>query len=108
MRLAKLRKDGPRQAELMYQILEQQQDTLQNNPIAMQEFAGLTGQSTEDVATMINNIERAKQLGITDLLKGPQKDLEAKLAELKTKAEADLKNAKTGQDKEVAEKLNLC
>jgi len=103
MRLAKLRKDGPRQAELMYQILEQQQDTLQNNPIAMQEFAGLTGQSSEDVATMINNIERAKQLGITEFLKGPQKDLETKLAELKTKAEADLKNAKTGTDKSKAE-----
>jgi len=97
MRLAKLKKDAPRQAELMYQILEKQRDSLQNIPGAMEKFGTLTGQSTEDVATMINNIDRAKELGIDNLLRGPQKDLEDKLKQLKTKAEADLKNAKTEQ-----------
>ena len=81
-RMAQLKGDGVKQAELMKQFLEKEGDTLKNNYIARQKASELFGIDGAKLLEMNAQLKLQKELGIQNLVdqaEGDLKTLEASL-----------------------------
>lgn len=83
-RTAKVMGDQKRMAELMTDIMEREGDQLRTNFMARKKFVELTGLSTEDVAKALEKQEIAARLKVKELTNLTGKDLDKKIAELRT------------------------
>jgi len=101
MQVAKLKRDAPKQAQLLYEVLNNVGDELRNNQFSMDSFVTNTGLSESQVADALAKMETAKkyQIDLNKLTK--EEDLQKKLEEVKkTKIEEVTKSGKTDTEKE--------
>jgi hypothetical protein len=82
-RMAKLTGDGPKQAQLLADVLEEQGDTLRTNYMARKKFAEMAGISDSELSAVLTKTQIAKDLGVEGLGKLEGDDLTKKVAELK-------------------------
>ena len=82
-RMAKLTGDGPKQAQLLADVLEDQGDTLRTNYMARKKFAEMAGISDKELSAVLTKTQIAKELGVESLGKLDGADFANKVADLK-------------------------
>lgn len=76
-RMATLKGDATKQADLMQQFLEQEGDTLENNMLARKQAAQLFGMSEADLMRQKQQAELVNELGIQELMKKAEGEADA-------------------------------
>lgn len=97
-RKAKLMGDSTKQTELMAEILENEGKTLKTNYLARQQFAEMTGMTTEQISKALEKQAIAQELGITDLMKLSGDKLTSKIKELQVEYKNDENKTKLLND----------
>jgi hypothetical protein len=86
-RMAQLKGDGVKQAELMKQFLEKEGDTLKNNYIARQKASELFGIDGAKLLEMNAQLKLQKELGVQNLVDQAEGDLKKLEASLRSDSE---------------------
>ena len=76
-RMATLKGDATKQADLMQQFLEQEGDTLENNMLARKQAAQLFGMSEADLMRQKQQADLVNELGIQELMKKAEGEADA-------------------------------